>query len=103
MAEAPEYSVETPLGVAYAKTPERASHLVDMWMRLAKQIERDLPHSKEGEQLDVWLMHAEEIPDPFDIGHPMGGITYSINGDAWLIQVPGSLRPCAGDRPKDSW
>lgn len=88
VADAPEHSVETPLGKAYAKTPERASHLVELWMSLTKQIERDLPGSKEGEQLDVWLMHAEEIPDPFDIGHPMGGITYSINGDAWLIQVP---------------
>ena len=88
MPEAPEYSVETPLGKAYAADPERASHLVDLWMRMAHSIERMLPGSKEGEQLDVWLMRAEEIPDPFDIGHPMGGITYSVNGDAWLIQVP---------------
>jgi hypothetical protein len=88
MPEAPEFAVETPLGKAYADDPERASHLVDLWMRLADQIEGILPGSKEGEMLDVWLMHADDIPDPFDIGHPMGGITYSVNGDAWLIQVP---------------
>lgn len=88
MPEAPEYAVETPLGVAYADNPERANHLVDLWMTMARSIERVLPASKEGERLDVWLMQAEDIPDPFDIGHPMGGITYSTNGDAWLIQVP---------------
>lgn len=90
MPEPPEYSVETPLGNAYADDPERADHLVNLWMRLARSIERMVPGSKSGETLDIWLMAAEDIPDPFDIGHPMGGITYSVNGDAWLIQVPDS-------------
>jgi len=84
----PQYSVETPLGKGFAHSPERASHLVNTWMRLAQEIEGELPGSKQDEQLDIWLMSAEEIPDPFQIGHPMGGITYSRNGDAWLIQVP---------------
>lgn len=88
MPEPPQFSVDTPLGRAYAHSPERASHLVDTWMRMADEIQAQLPGAKEDEQLDVWLMAAEDIPDPFDIGHPMGGITYSTDGDAWLIQVP---------------
>lgn len=88
LLDPPQYSVETPLGKGFAHSQERASHLVDTWMRLAQEIEGDLPAAKRDEKLDVWLMSAEEIPDPFQIGHPMGGITYSRNGDAWLIQVP---------------
>lgn len=84
----PQFSVETPLGTAYAHSPERASKLVDTWMRMARSIQRRLPGAKHDEQLDIWLMHEQDIPDPFSIGHPMGGVTYSVNGDAWLIQVP---------------
>lgn len=84
----PQFSVDTPLGTAYAHSPERASRLVDTWMKMARSIQQRLPGAKHDEQLDIWLMHEEEIPDPFSIGHPMGGVTYSINGDAWLIQVP---------------
>jgi hypothetical protein len=88
LPDAPEFSVETPLGTAFAHSPEGASNLVDSWLRVARSIENRLPGSKKNERLDVWLLRKEEIPDPFSIGHPMGGVTYSINGDAWLIQVP---------------
>jgi hypothetical protein len=88
LPDAPEFSVETPLGTAFAHSPESASVLVDSWIRLSRSIENRLPDAKKNEQLDVWLLGKDEIPDPFSIGHPMGGVTYSINGDAWLIQVP---------------
>ena len=88
MPGAPEFSVETPLGTAYAHSQERARCLVESWLRLERSIQKTLPGSKREEHLDVWLMSEREIPDPFSIGHPMGGVTYSVNGDARLIQVP---------------
>ncbi len=88
MPAAPEHSLQTPLGTAFGNSPDAASRLVDSWMRIAPSIQLGLPGSKADERVDIWLVDQDEIPDPFNIGHPMGGITYSVGGDAKLIQVP---------------
>jgi len=38
--------------------------------------------------LEIWVLPPEEIPDPFGIGQPMGGVTYLVGGRPFLIHVP---------------
>ena len=86
----PQFLVGTNRGPAFAHYPDGALRLATEWDRAAGHIEKALPDVRPAPRLEVWLQDPAEIPDPFGLGQPMGGVTFLVGGRPVKIHVPDS-------------
>ena len=84
----PAYRLHTERGPAYAADREMAERLALDWDRTAARLEAVIPAVRPVPDIEIWMLPPGDIPDPFGVGQPMGGVTYLVGGHPTLIHVP---------------
>jgi len=89
-SDRPRFRVGTERGDAFAHHPGGAERLAEEWRSAAAHIEDALPDVRRVPPIEIWLQRPDEIPDPFGLGQPMGGVTFLVGGRPVKIHVPDS-------------
>ena len=89
-ADRPAFRVDTGLGGAYAHSNEDAEQLAEAWEEAVDELRAALPEARKLPRMEMWLLEPGDIPDPFGLGQPMGGVTYLVGGRPTVINVPDS-------------